>query len=121
MSRLTTLAPTIGRLSTSIATATQQPDTRDARRYKDTPWRRWYGLKRWKDLRWSVLVDALFQCSRCGKIEGNTALLVADHKTPHRGRAELFWDRNNLACMCKDCHDTIKQREEQAQLVGVWD
>lgn len=121
MTRLASLSLPVAHLTTALATATRQADTRDARRYRDAPWRRWYGLKRWKDLRWQVLVDALFQCVRCGKLEGDASLLVADHIRPHRGRSELFWDRNNLQCMCKECHDTIKQREEQAQPIGVWD
>lgn len=121
MTKLTTLTPSMGKLSSTVAVATKQDDTRDKRRYAAAPWRRWYGLKRWKDMRWSVLVDALFQCARCGRIEGSTSNLVADHKVPHRGRAELFWDRSNIQCLCKECHDTVKQREEHAELVGVWD
>lgn len=121
MTRLTTLKPAIGRLSTAVTSADPQEDTRDMRRYAAAPWRRWYGLKRWKDLRWRVLVDALFQCQRCGLIEGDTSKLVADHRVPHRGRDYLFWDRENLTCLCKSCHDAVKQREEQAEIVGNWD
>ena len=39
---------------------------------------------------------------------------VADHITPHRGDAAMFWDVGNAQCLCKPCHDRIKQREERA-------
>lgn len=121
MSKLTTLKPSIAKLPSSITSAAPQEQSRDKRRYAAAPWRRWYGLKRWKDLRWQVLVDAMFTCCRCGTLHSDTSNLVADHNVPHRGREHLFWDRTNLVCMCKDCHDTVKQREEQAEPVGVWD
>jgi 5-methylcytosine-specific restriction enzyme A len=30
---------------------------------------------------------------------------VCDHKEPHRGNQELFWDRRNHQPLCKPCHD----------------
>jgi 5-methylcytosine-specific restriction enzyme A len=77
-------------------------------------WRAWYGTKRWRQLRWQVLLEAMFTCARCGRIEGNTRLLVADHVEPHRGDERMFWARGNLQCLCKPCHDSEKQREEAA-------
>lgn len=121
MSRLASLPPTIGRLANTLNSNEPQEQTRSSKRYADAPWRKWYSLKRWKSLRWQVLVEAMFRCSRCGNTMAQSKDLVADHKVPHRGRPDLFWDRNNLVCMCKTCHDTIKQREEQSALVGVWD
>jgi 5-methylcytosine-specific restriction endonuclease McrA len=55
-------------------------------------------------------------------VEGNTSLLVCDHIKPHRGKEELFWDEGNLQTLCKPCHDSLKQAEEQASLQhrGVW-
>lgn len=79
-----------------------------------SPWRNWYSEKVWIDLRWQVLVDALFTCAMCGRIEGNTSQLVGDHIKPHRGDRALFLDRSNLQCLCKACHDSKKQREERA-------
>jgi 5-methylcytosine-specific restriction protein A len=86
------------------------------------PWKRWYKTARWQRLRWSVLVRDLFTCRKCSRIEANTSMLVADHKEPHRGSASLFWDEENLQCLCKGCHDSIKQAEEQSSLHtrGVW-
>lgn len=62
-----------------------------------------------------VLARDLFTCqmSGCGKVEGDTSLLVADHKIPHRGDPSLFWDENNLQCLCKACHDSAKQTQER--------
>ena len=69
-----------------------------------------------------MLVRDLFTCQRCHRIEADTSQLVADHKVPHRGDERLFWDPGNLQCLCKTCHDTVKQAEEQASLHqrGVW-
>jgi 5-methylcytosine-specific restriction endonuclease McrA len=86
------------------------------------PWRAWYSTARWQALRRKVLLRDLFTCSKCGRLEGNTSLLVCDHIKPHRGDERLFWDETNLQTLCKSCHDTIKQQEEQASLAhrGVW-
>lgn len=117
-SRLNALAP---RLSTSAPVThdrqQSKADPRSAQRDALLPWRKWYKTGRWQKLRWSVLVRDLFACKRCGRIDGNTALLVADHITPHRGDEKLFWDEGNLQCLCKSCHDSAKQSEERA---GRW-
>lgn len=84
-----------------------------AARYQATPWRAWYGLERWQRLRLQVLTEALFTCAMCGRIEGDTSQLVADHMIPHRGDPDRFWDRANLQCLCKGCHDREKQRQER--------
>lgn len=76
-------------------------------------WRRWYKTKEWQELRWEVLVDAVFTCKRCGYV-GQSRDLVADHVTPHRGDRELFFDRGNLQCLCATCHNRDKQKEERA-------
>lgn len=87
------------------------------------PWKRWYNTARWHQLRLAIFLRDLFTCKKCGHLEGNTALLVCDHIVPHRGDELLFWDETNLQTLCKRCHDTVKQFEEQATLHqrGVWD
>lgn len=64
----------------------------------------------------------MFTCRMCDRIEANTSKLVADHKAPHRGDERLFWDADNLQCLCKSCHDSLKQSEERTsmQTRGVW-
>ncbi len=96
--------------------------SRSRQRDETLPWRRWVKTARWQRLRWSVLVRDLFTCQKCKRIETDTSQLVADHKTPHRGDERLFWDDANLQCLCKTCHDVVKQTEEQASVHqrGVW-
>lgn len=74
--------------------------------------RRWYGSQRWRELSWQVRVEAAFTCAICKRVEGRKGQTVADHKRPHRGDEALFWDRQNLQCLCKPCHDSTKQAEE---------
>jgi 5-methylcytosine-specific restriction protein A len=87
-------------------------------------WRGWYKTARWAALRLRIFLRDLYQCQQpgCGKVEGNTSLLVCDHVIPHRGDTRLFWDEHNLQTLCKRCHDVDKQRAEQATLHqrGVW-
>ncbi|MBN9035473.1 MAG: HNH endonuclease [Rhizobiales bacterium] len=99
-------------------------DERERSRRRDgaQPWRAWYKTARWQALRWRVLVRDLFTCRMCKRIEADTSRLVADHVAPHRGDERLFWDETNLQCLCKDCHDRVKQADERAsiQTRGVW-
>lgn len=37
---------------------------------------------------------------------------VAHHKKPHKGDEVLFFDKENIASSCKDCHDVDEQRIE---------
>jgi len=47
-------------------------------------------------------------CVRCGKRAD-----VVDHKIPHRGDKQLFWDRSNWQSLCFTHHNSSKQREER--------
>ncbi|UGY23196.1 HNH endonuclease [Bradyrhizobium septentrionale] len=89
------------------------------------PWKAWYKLARWQALRLRIFLRDRYTCRRkgCGRVEPNTSLLVCDHVIPHRGDERLFWDDGNLQTLCKACHDSAKQAEEQASLHtrGVWD
>ena len=37
---------------------------------------------------------------------------VVDHKRPHRGDPDLFWDEDNLQAVSKEYHDRVKQSIE---------
>lgn len=114
MPKLKTLKPLIGKLPSRFPT--YQPGNEQARsRFRDDTqaWRRWYKLARWQKLRWSILVRDHFTCKMCERIEGNTSQLVGDHIKPHRGDEAMFWDANNIQCLCKSCHDRLKQAEER--------
>lgn len=114
MGRLKMLKPAIGTLEPLLPTTTYRNEReRSAARLARDPWRRWYSTARWKRLRIQVLTDAMFSCAHCKRLEGKTSLLVADHIRPHRGDASLFWDRANLQCLCKQCHDRHKQSIER--------
>jgi 5-methylcytosine-specific restriction endonuclease McrA len=88
------------------------------------PWHKWYKTARWQRLRQQVFLRDHFTCQMpgCGRLEGNTSRLVADHKQPHRGDERLFWNEANVQTLCKRCHDEKKQKDEQATLHqrGVW-
>jgi len=38
--------------------------------------------------------------------------VVVDHKIPHRGDMNLFWDRSNWQSMAKTCHDKKTATED---------
>ena len=60
----------------------------------------------------------LCQCPDCD--EGRKRVRpseVVDHKVPHRGDWELFWDSSNWQALNKACHDSYKQRIEKSGTV----
>lgn len=116
MGKLKSLPPRLAMAPPHLSLARPPEMTRSQFRLEAQPWRAWYGLGRWKKLRWQVLVDSGFRCAKCAREYGNTALLVGDHITPHRGDPALFWDRANIQCLCKPCHDGAKQAEEKQGL-----
>lgn len=113
MPKIKTLKPLVPKMAPRIGYATGDEGGRSRYRDETQAWRGWYKTGKWQRLRWSVLVRDHFTCRTCGSVETNTSQLVADHKTPHRGDEALFWDEDNLQCLCKTCHDTVKQREER--------
>lgn len=86
---------------------------RDKVRDKIEGWRVWYHSAEWKRLRWQVLVEAQFTCAMCRRIEGDTSKLVGDHIMSHHGDRVMFFDRANVQCLCKACHDGAKQRQDR--------
>lgn len=79
---------------------------------KTRPWRRLYGLKRWKDLRrWRLSVEPF--CRFCLDRGVYTKATVCDHIKPHKGDEDLFFDPENTQSLCKPCHDRDKQALER--------
>jgi 5-methylcytosine-specific restriction enzyme A len=114
MARLSSLKPSLATLPPKIGFLKDTEAEVDRRRGEANAARSNYKTQRWRRLRWQVLVEALFTCARCGVMLGEaTSQLVADHIRPHRGDEALFWDRANLQCLCKACHDSAKQSEER--------
>lgn len=108
--RLTNLRP---RLNAAPLRVQTQDMTTEAGRTEAAPWRSWYTTRRWRRLRWECLSRDEFTCQRCGRLEGDTSKLVADHKAPHRGDPDLFWGLHRLQTLCAPCHSGAKQREER--------
>lgn len=123
MARLKTLRPRVGLMPQRLSPVPLDDRERSRTRDATQPWRAWYKTARWQRLRWSVLVRDMFTCQMCRRVEPKTSQLVADHKVPHRGDEQLFWSDQNLQCLCKDCHDRLKQSAERStmQTRGVWD
>ena len=107
--QLSTLKPSLGMLAPVERTEAQE-------RSLFAPWRKWYTTARWRALRLTIFARDLFTCQwpGCGFTTANTSLLVADHRDPHGGDEQLFWDEGNLQTLCKPCHDRHKQRAERA-------
>jgi 5-methylcytosine-specific restriction endonuclease McrA len=105
------LKPHLVALQPKLGYSTDERQQRQ-RRMKVEHWQGWYHTRRWAHLRWSVLVRDLFTCQICGQLEADTSRLVCDHVEPHRGDAGRFW-AGPFQTLCKSCHDSVKQREEQ--------
>jgi 5-methylcytosine-specific restriction enzyme A len=43
-----------------------------------------------------------------------TPACIVDHKVPHRGDQDLFWDESNWQSLCTTCHNSHKQRLERS-------
>ena len=55
-----------------------------------------------------------FRCERQGRLRAAT---IVNHRIPHRGDLQLFWDRTNWESSCKPCHDGPTQAEERSGMV----
>jgi len=110
--RLKSLPSRIGALPSRLQALPAGDRQAFDRRRDEQGWRKWYKTARWQKLRMAVLLADLFTCRMCGRVEADTSKLVADHRRPHRGDEQLFWDESNLQCLCKPCHDGAKQRAE---------
>jgi 5-methylcytosine-specific restriction enzyme A len=69
---------------------------------------RLYATKDWQRLRTSHLREHPF-CEDCKPrlVQGTDV----DHKVPHRGSVQLFFDESNLQTLCHSCHSRKTLRE----------
>lgn len=77
----------------------------------------WYHTPEWRRLRQRIIRrDGLF-CAQTGvALVGKYPAWnspVIDHKTPHRGDRDMFFDESNLQVVSKRYHDSTKQRLEK--------
>jgi 5-methylcytosine-specific restriction protein A len=73
---------------------------------------------KWRKARISFLQEHPLceYCEQDGRIEQAT---VVNHRIPHKGDPQLFWDRSNWASACKTHHDsTIAREEHRGHLIG---
>lgn len=107
--RLRSLPPRI------VQRAVDAPGDDAARRSKD-----WLNTTRWQRLRERILLRDGYTCQQTGIALIGTYPAhnspVVDHKQPHRGDPELFWDEDNLQSVAKSWHDGVKQSMEKRGL-----
>lgn len=58
----------------------------------------------------------MYICQRSGIVcigpAGAPDSPVVNHKVPHKGDRELFFDLDNLETVCKEIHDSLIRKEE---------
>lgn len=124
MTKLATVKPRLGGLAHRIGASPKDERERTQQRDASITWRAWYKTARWQKLRREVLKRDLYTCQKTGVLltgkhpAPNSP--VVDHRHPHRGDPELFWDEENLEAVSKAYHDSVKQAEEQSAIKGVW-
>lgn len=125
MAKLKNIRSTLQSVAPRLGYAEGDTKAADKKRNRLNAGRAWYQTQEWKRLRLQVFVRDRFKCQRSGvTVSGKYPAPdspVANHKIPHRGDPELFWDINNLETVSKAVHDGLIQSEEQAQPRGIWD
>lgn len=119
MSKLRAMPSRLGSMPSRLGAPMPTEQDHDRQRAKVQPWRAWYKTARWRAARMACFVRDGFTCQRCGRLEGDTSRLVCNHRVPHRGNAQMFWDEGNHMTACKPCHDGPIQAEELAAERGV--
>ncbi|UWR17786.1 HNH endonuclease [Sulfitobacter pontiacus] len=119
MPRLKTVPGRLAAPATRLGALAANPKEQDRARDQLKPWRAWYSLKRWKDLRRKILARDAYTCTQTGVALVGKAPApnspVVDHIREHNGDPFLFWDEDNLQAVSKQYHDTEKQRIERAR------
>jgi 5-methylcytosine-specific restriction protein A len=73
---------------------------------------------RWEKARKTYLMSHPL-CLMCKKDGRVTPATVVDHRIPHKGNQELFWDTDNWQPLCAPHHNRDKQREERGRFRAV--
>jgi len=73
----------------------------------------WYNSTRWREARLRFLrQNPLCECVDCKRLNRLLPATVVDHKIPHKGNINLFWDMSNWQPMAKRCHDRKSAKED---------
>jgi 5-methylcytosine-specific restriction enzyme A len=78
-------------------------DRREVDAMRGTAVHRGYG-SRWRKERQAYLGEHPW-CTACEAQGRIVKAEVVDHKVPHKGDPEIFWDRSNWQSLCKRHHD----------------
>ncbi len=81
----------------------------DRRSPEARAWRALYQTPQWKALRRAQLAAHPFCSRHPARLVQAT---VVNHRRPHKGDRDLFFDPSNLESVCKDCHDGPIQKDE---------
>lgn len=120
--RLATMAPRFG-VSKTGDTRLERERGRLSAREASGACRAWYHSAKWQELRQEIFIRDLYTCQATGLVlpgkhpAGNSP--VCDHRIPHNGDPELFWDRGNLQTVAKSWHDARKQAIEKGDQGAV--
>ena len=72
---------------------------------------RTYSTSRWATTRRQVLINAGYQCARCGAdLHGAGTGAHVHHIIPLEHERGLAFDLFNLECLCTRCHNTEHER-----------
>ena len=76
-----------------------------------TPKVGWYNTARWKRLRkWQLAKEPL--CHMCKEVALVREATIADHKDPHKGDIEKFFNSDNLQSLCVSCHNSKTAKQD---------
>ncbi|WP_235815581.1 HNH endonuclease [Cypionkella psychrotolerans] len=68
--------------------------------------------RQWEALRVEFLtLHPVCAFAGCGAVAAHV-----DHIKAHKGDRALFWNWNNLQALCAHCHNSVKQRQERADV-----
>lgn len=91
-----------------------QKDRRQYDKYRGNSTERGYTWE-WRKYRLTYLRQHSL-CVVCMSANRVTPATVVDHKIPHKGNQQLFWDATNHQALCKPCHD----RKTATEDMGSW-
>ncbi|MFD1199568.1 HNH endonuclease [Brucella gallinifaecis] len=118
MPKIKTLKPLVSMMKPRLGYSTGNERERDKKRQQEQHWRKWYQTKEWYRLRQKAFTRDHYTCQRSGVLcigKGNVPdAPVANHKVPHKGNRELFFNLDNIETVSKQVHDSIIQREEKS-------
>jgi 5-methylcytosine-specific restriction endonuclease McrA len=96
-----------------------QPDkVPNPNKYKSADFKSWYQTKWWRIARKEWLKQHP-HCAICLDLDKVKTANVVDHRIPHRGDRNLFFNWLNLQSLCFFHHNSIKSALERNNTVGA--